>query len=44
MLYETAKAQDTASQELRWKVVKAMLDEFPDLRQRTKAYLKKTRQ
>jgi hypothetical protein len=30
------------SKELRWKVVKAMLDEFPDLKQRIADYLKKT--
>jgi len=27
--------------EVRWKVVKALLDEFPSLRERTREYLKK---
>jgi hypothetical protein len=44
MLCETVEASEVASQELRWKIVKAMLDEFPELKQRAKAYLKKNRQ
>jgi hypothetical protein len=40
MLCESVEASNATSQELRWKIVKAMLDEFPELNQRTKAYLK----
>ena len=40
MLYETVEASKETPKEVRWKVVKAMLDEFPELKQRTKAYLK----
>jgi len=29
-----------SSNEVRWKVVKAMLDEFPSLREKTREYLK----
>jgi hypothetical protein len=29
-------------QEKRWLIVKAMLDEFPELRERVKEYLKKS--
>jgi hypothetical protein len=40
MLHETVES----SEALRWKILKAMLDEFPELRQRAEAYLKKTKQ
>lgn len=40
MLCETVKASRITPKEMRWKIVKAMLDEFPELKQRTKAYLK----
>jgi hypothetical protein len=37
MLYESVENPE----ECRWKIVKAMLDDFPKLKQRTKAYLEK---
>jgi len=40
MLCETVEASKETSQEVRWKIVKSMLDEFPELKQRAKAYLK----
>jgi len=40
MLCETLEASTETPEELRWKIVKSMLDEFPELKQRTKAYLK----
>jgi len=33
------KICDNGIEELRWKLVKAMLDDFPQLRQHVKAYL-----
>jgi len=44
MLCETVGASKETSEELRWKIVKAMIDEFPELKQRTEAYLKKLKQ
>ena len=32
------------SDEIRWQVVKAMLDEFPTLREKVKAYIEKQKQ
>lgn len=29
------------TEEIRWHVIKAMLDEFPDLREKVKEYLRK---
>jgi hypothetical protein len=40
VLCETVVASNETPEEVRWKVVKAMLDEFPELKRRTKAYLK----
>ncbi len=31
----------TENDEIRWQVVKAMLDEFPTLREKVKAYIEK---
>jgi len=31
--------RENEAKELRWKLVKAMLDDFPQLKQRVKAYL-----
>ena len=33
------KISDKEIEEIRWKIVKAILDDFPQLRQRVKAYL-----
>ncbi|MEM3736104.1 MAG: hypothetical protein QXH40_05900 [Candidatus Bathyarchaeia archaeon] len=30
--------------EIRWQVIKAMLDEFPNLREKVKAYIEKQKQ
>jgi len=35
---------DSKSQEIRWQVIKAMLDEFPALKERVKDYLSRQRQ
>ncbi len=34
------KMENMAKEEIRWQVVKAMLDEFPDLKQKVKRYVK----
>jgi len=41
MSCESAETSKMASEELRWRILKAMLDEFPELKNKTKAYLKK---
>ena len=43
MLCETMEASQVAPEEVRWKIVKAMLDEFPELKSKTEAYLKKNK-
>ena len=43
MLCETVEASRVASEEVRWNIVKAMLDEFPELKSRTEVYLKKNK-
>jgi hypothetical protein len=40
MVCEAVEVSIETLEELRWKVVKHLLDEFPELKQRTKAYLK----
>ncbi len=32
---------DAKSEEIRWQVIKAMLDEFPALKEKVKSYLRK---
>lgn len=44
MLCETVETSKAESEELRWKIVKALLDEFPELKNKTKDYLKKIKQ
>jgi hypothetical protein len=31
---------ESKNQEIRWQIIKAMLDEFPSLKERVKSYLK----
>ena len=35
---------DTKNEEIRWQVIKAMLDEFPTLKEKVKKYLKEQKQ
>lgn len=37
-------SREKENDEIRWQVIKAMLDEFPTLREKVKAYIEKQKQ